>query len=109
MPNRKEQTTIFGEHAPSLQEMVQRFYEFRGVLAQHRIKNTDYVGEYLCWKYLGGDWKGGPTKGIDISRSRLGDVQVKQRKLPDDGRQESRMHCNGVCPGTFDVLALVLF
>jgi hypothetical protein len=78
-------------------------------LRPHGIESMADFAEHLFAITLGGERLTRGSKGHDVLVPDLGRVQVKERRLPADGRIEERLHLKSLSCDSCDYLAAVIF
>jgi hypothetical protein len=78
-------------------------------LRPYSIESISDYAEYLFEHALGGKRVGRGSKGQDVLVPNVGRVQVKQRRLPSDGRIEERLHLRNVTCDSCDQIGAVIF
>ena len=68
----------------------------------------DYA-EYAFEQALGGKRVTRGQKGHDVVCGQYGRIQVKERRLPADGRTEERLHLRNITADSCDYLGAVIF
>jgi hypothetical protein len=92
------------------QELMHELHELLSELAaKHRIRSaSDYAEQLVAEALHGTREKNAVTKGYDLTAPGLGRVEVKFRRLPNDGRIEERVALGSAKQDGFDYLAVVI-
>jgi hypothetical protein len=95
--------------AAEIRHLLTQYLTAMDQLRPHGIKSIADFPECLFAVTLGGDRVMRGRKGHDVLVPDLGRVQVKERRLPADGRMAERLHLKNLTCDSCDHLAAVIF
>jgi hypothetical protein len=92
-----------------LRHLLSQYLAALEALRPYAIESIADYAEYLFEQALGGKRVGRGVKGHDVVVPGLGKVQVKERRLPADGRIEERLHLRNMTCDSCDQLGAIIF
>ncbi len=92
-----------------LRELLVAYLYAMERLRPYGIESIADFAEFLFASALGGERVGRGKKGHDVIVPKMGRVQVKERRLPADGRKEERLHLKNMECSSCDFLGAVIF
>jgi hypothetical protein len=95
--------------ALELRRLLSEYVASLEALRPYGIENLCDYAEYAFEKALDGRRESRNKKGHDVICTQYGRVQVKERRLPADGRVEERLHLGNVKPNSCDYVGAVIF
>ena len=97
----------------TIKTLMNRLFEVQTELSIHGINQNNEAGSYaeilIANALKSQRLTNGVNKGYDILSDKWGRVEVKSRRLPFDGRAETRVSIQKSKEGGFDHLAFVVF
>jgi len=92
-----------------LRQLISDYLAALEKLRPYGIESLCDYAEYAFERALGGKRVARGLKGHDVVVPRLGRVQVKERRLPADGRIEERLHLLNVTKSSCDHVGAIIF
>lgn len=89
--------------------MLNEYLAALEALRPYAIESIADYAEYLFEQALGGKRVKRGVKGHDVIVEGLGRIQVKERRLPADGRVEERLHLRNMTCDSCDQLGAIIF
>ena len=96
-------------HVHELRELLRAYLTSLERLRPYGIESLSDYAEYAFEQALQGKRVARGKKGHDVLLPRLGRVQVKERRLPADGRLEERLHLRNCSSEGCDFIGAVIF
>jgi hypothetical protein len=97
------------ESSAELRRLLNEYLTALERLRPYAIESIADYAEYLFEQALGGKRVRRGVKGHDVVVEGVGRIQVKERRLPTDGRVEERLHLRNMTCDSCDHLGSVIF
>lgn len=95
--------------AAELRDALKAYLSALDQLRPYGIESIPDFAEYIFEQALNGERVARGSKGHDVLAPKLGRVQVKERRLPSNGRLEERLHLRNVSDKSCDYIGAVIF
>ncbi len=95
-------------HTAEIRALLNAYLTALDGLRPYGIESISDFAEYVFERALQGKRAGRGSKGHDVLVPKVGRVQVKERRLPSDGRIEERLHLRNVSATSCDYLGAII-